>query len=132
MLQTKGHAEMLPTTGTSEKLPFKVPTKMLPSKGHTGIQQTKLQTERKNKICFSFGCSVFFLKVVVVCFQVDEFERLRLEFERNQEKQLSLMDQFHPTVIQNNLKVAILEADEESEKIVEEFLDSEYIFPLFL
>ena len=34
------------------------------------------------------------------------------------------MDQFHPTVIQNNLKVAILEADEESEKVVEEFLDS--------
>ena len=37
------------------------------------------------------------------------------------------MDQFHPTVIQNNLKVAILEADEESEKVVEEFLDSKYL-----
>lgn len=52
-----------------------------------------------------------------------EFEHLRTEFEGNQEKQLSLMDQFHPTVIQNNLKVAILEADEESEKIAEEFLE---------
>ena len=58
-------------------------------------------------------------------FQVSDFEHLRTDFEVNQEKQLSLMDQFHPTVIQNNLKVAILEADEESEKIVEEFLDSE-------
>lgn len=55
--------------------------------------------------------------------KADEFERLRSEFERDQEKQLSLMDQFHPSVIQNNLKVAILEADEESEKVVEEFLD---------
>ena len=36
------------------------------------------------------------------------------------------MDQFHPTIIQNNLKVAILEADEESEKVVEEFLQSKY------
>ena len=61
-------------------------------------------------------------------FQAREFEQLRSQFEQNQEKQLSLMDQFHPTVIQNNLKVAILEADEESEKIVEEFLDSKFWF----
>ena len=58
--------------------------------------------------------------------QAEEFDRVRTEFERNQEKQLSLMDQFHPTMIQNNLKVAILEADEESEKVVEEFLQSKY------
>ena len=64
----------------------------------------------------------------LICFQAREFDHLRTEFEGNQEKQLSLMDQYHPTVIQNNLKVAILEADEESEKIAEEFLDSEFWF----
>ncbi|MCU7833573.1 MAG: aldehyde dehydrogenase family protein, partial [gamma proteobacterium symbiont of Lucinoma myriamae] len=44
-----------------------------------------------------------------VCIAAKRFivvESKRAEFEGNQEKQLSLMDQFHPSVIQNNLKVA--------------------------
>ncbi|KAL4230475.1 Vacuolar protein sorting-associated protein 37A [Mactra antiquata] len=53
----------------------------------------------------------------------EEFNRLRAEFEGNQEKQLQLMDQFHPAVIQSNLKVAILEAEEDSDRVVEDFLD---------
>ena len=59
---------------------------------------------------------------------MQEFETLRSQFESHQERQCSLMDQFHPGVIQNNLKVAILEAEEESEKIVEDFLDSELFY----
>lgn len=55
--------------------------------------------------------------------KLSEFESMRDTFERRQEQQLSLMDQFHPTIIQNNLKVAILEAEEESDRVVEEFLD---------
>ena len=34
-------------------------------------------------------------------------------------------EDFHPSVIQNNLKVALMEAEEESEQMVEQFLESE-------
>ena len=53
------------------------------------------------------------------------FERSREEFERDQEKLMSLSDTLHPTNIQTNLKVALMEAEEESENTVEEFLNSE-------
>jgi hypothetical protein len=53
------------------------------------------------------------------------FERSREEFERDQEKLMSLSDILHPTNIQTNLKVALMEAEEESENTVEEFLNSE-------
>ncbi|XP_071125119.1 vacuolar protein sorting-associated protein 37A-like isoform X2 [Mytilus edulis] len=51
------------------------------------------------------------------------FERSREEFERDQEKLMSLSDTFHPTNIQTNMKVALMEAEEESEKIVDDFLN---------
>jgi hypothetical protein len=38
---------------------------------------------------------------------------------------MSLSDTLHPTNIQTNLKVALMEAEEESENTVEEFLNSE-------
>ncbi|KAK3100579.1 hypothetical protein FSP39_022103 [Pinctada imbricata] len=44
------------------------------------------------------------------------------EFESDQRKLMSMSDQFHPTNIQTNLKVALMEAEEESENIVEELL----------
>ena len=53
------------------------------------------------------------------------FERSREEFERDQEKLMSLSDILHPTNIQTNLKVALMEAEEESDNTVEEFLNSE-------
>lgn len=37
---------------------------------------------------------------------------------------MSLSDTFHPTNIQTNMKVALMEAEEESEKIVDDFLNS--------
>jgi hypothetical protein len=40
------------------------------------------------------------------------FERSREEFERDQEKLMSLSDTLHPTNIQTNLKVALMEAEE--------------------
>ncbi|CAC5414524.1 VPS37 [Mytilus coruscus] len=51
------------------------------------------------------------------------FEKSREEFERDQEKLMSLSDTFHPTNIQTNMKVALMEAEEESEKVVDEFLN---------
>lgn len=57
-------------------------------------------------------------------FQNQLFERSREEFERDQEKLMSLSDTFHPTNIQTNMKVALMEAEEESEKIVDDFLNS--------
>ena len=59
--------------------------------------------------------------------QYAEFDRLRAEFETHQEQQFELMDQFQPSVIQNNLKVAILVAEEESESVVENFMESKSI-----
>ena len=59
--------------------------------------------------------------------QYAEFDRLRTEFETHQEQQFELMDQFQPSVIQNNLKVAILVAEEESESVVENFMESKSI-----
>lgn len=51
------------------------------------------------------------------------FEKSREEFERDQERLMSLSDTFHPSNIQTNLKVALLEAEEDSEKVVDEFLN---------
>ncbi|KAL3880386.1 hypothetical protein ACJMK2_032630 [Sinanodonta woodiana] len=52
-----------------------------------------------------------------------EFENLKSGFELNQERHLCLLDQFHPTALHNNLKVAIMEVEEESEKLVDDFLE---------
>ncbi|KAK3576424.1 hypothetical protein CHS0354_025185 [Potamilus streckersoni] len=52
-----------------------------------------------------------------------EFERLKSLFELIQERHLCLLDQFHPTALHNNLKVAIMEVEEESEKLVDDFLE---------
>lgn len=47
---------------------------------------------------------------------------LRQSFEMNCEQHLALSEQFRPSHIQTNLKVAILQAEEHSEHIMEQFL----------
>lgn len=51
-----------------------------------------------------------------------QFEKTMEEYEQDQDRLLSLSDQFNLTNIQTNLKVALLEAEEESEKMVDDFL----------
>ncbi|GAB1607542.1 vacuolar protein sorting-associated protein 37A-like [Argonauta hians] len=55
--------------------------------------------------------------------KLDELEMLQNEFEEESEHHMCLSDQFHPTSIQSNIKVAVMEADEKSEKIAEDFLN---------
>lgn len=52
------------------------------------------------------------------------YQKTEEEFQRNQQRLMSKSEDFHPSVIQNNLKVALMEAEEESENIVEQFLES--------
>lgn len=54
------------------------------------------------------------------------YQKTEEEFQRNQQRLMSKSEDFHPSVIQNNLKVALMEAEEESENIVEQFLESEF------
>uniref|UniRef100_K1RAX7 Vacuolar protein sorting-associated protein 37A n=1 Tax=Magallana gigas TaxID=29159 RepID=K1RAX7_MAGGI len=51
------------------------------------------------------------------------YQKTEEEFQRNQQRLMSKSEDFHPSVIQNNLKVALMEAEEESENIVEQFLE---------
>ncbi|XP_005100077.1 vacuolar protein sorting-associated protein 37A [Aplysia californica] len=54
-----------------------------------------------------------------------EYDQVRAEFESVCLRHNGLSEQFHPSHIQTNLKVAVMEADEESEKLAEKFLDKE-------
>uniref|UniRef100_A0A0B6ZEB2 VPS37 C-terminal domain-containing protein n=1 Tax=Arion vulgaris TaxID=1028688 RepID=A0A0B6ZEB2_9EUPU len=54
-----------------------------------------------------------------------ELETLQAEFENHCERHMTLSDQYHPSHIQTNLKVAVMEADEESERVAEKFLEKE-------
>ncbi|XP_062586076.1 vacuolar protein sorting-associated protein 37A-like isoform X1 [Saccostrea cucullata] len=51
------------------------------------------------------------------------YERAQEEFEQHQKRLMTRSEDFHPSVIQNNLKVALMEAEEESESIVDQFLE---------
>lgn len=66
---------------------------------------------------FSQYACTFFLKKNL-------YQKTEEEFQRNQQRLMSKSEDFHPSVIQNNLKVALMEAEEESENIVEQFLES--------
>ncbi|XP_059140536.1 vacuolar protein sorting-associated protein 37A-like [Physella acuta] len=61
-----------------------------------------------------------------------ELENLKVEFEKHCEHHMTLSDQYHPLHIQSNLKVAVMEADEESEIIAEQFLEKEIDVDEFL
>ncbi|XP_048779137.1 vacuolar protein sorting-associated protein 37A-like isoform X1 [Ostrea edulis] len=50
-------------------------------------------------------------------------DKTQEEFEQHQGRLMTRSEDFHPSVIQNNLKVALMEAEEESERIVEQFLE---------
>lgn len=66
-----------------------------------------------------------------------ELDGMKQAFEASCEQHLALSEQFRPSNIQTNLKVAILQAEEESENIVDDFLNSKFkgcmakIFSLF-
>ncbi|KAK7097881.1 vacuolar protein sorting-associated protein 37A-like [Littorina saxatilis] len=51
------------------------------------------------------------------------YDELRRGFEGDCERHLGLSEQYRPSHIQTNLKVAILQAEEESEHIMEDFLN---------
>ncbi|XP_055895539.1 vacuolar protein sorting-associated protein 37A-like [Biomphalaria glabrata] len=61
-----------------------------------------------------------------------ELDNLKIEFENHCERHMSLSDEYHPSHIQTNLKVAVMEADEESEVVAEKFLDKELDVDEFL
>ncbi|XP_045205161.1 vacuolar protein sorting-associated protein 37A-like [Mercenaria mercenaria] len=121
-LKDKGRLEMLEILNEEEKI-LEIIQKM------PQVQQVVQEREKQSCKCTELAKENLSKKPVIedlkqqVSEMMQEFESLRTQFESNQEKQCSLIDQFHPSVIQNNLKVAILEAEEESEKIVEDFLD---------
>ncbi|GFN82167.1 vacuolar protein sorting-associated protein 37a-like [Plakobranchus ocellatus] len=54
-----------------------------------------------------------------------ELESLKSDFEQHCGQHMALSEQFHPSHIQTNLKVAVMEADEESENIAEKFLEKD-------
>lgn len=54
-----------------------------------------------------------------------EFDSLKIDFEDHCQKHIALSEQYHPSHIQTNLKVAVMEADEESENIAEKFLEKD-------
>ncbi|XP_022325999.1 vacuolar protein sorting-associated protein 37A-like [Crassostrea virginica] len=51
------------------------------------------------------------------------YQKVQEEFEQHQRTMMMKSEDFHPSVIQNNLKVALMEAEEESEQMVEQFLE---------
>ena len=58
--------------------------------------------------------------------QMAMYDELRRGFEAKCDQHMTLSEQFRPSNIQTNLKVAILQAEEESENIMEDFLSSEW------
>ncbi|GFR90672.1 vacuolar protein sorting-associated protein 37A-like [Elysia marginata] len=54
-----------------------------------------------------------------------ELDRIKTDFEQHCQKHMTLSEQYHPSHIQTNLKVAVMEADEESENIAEKFLEKD-------
>ena len=61
-----------------------------------------------------------------VVFQYDKLNELRTEFDLSCSSQDHLRQQLEPTALQDRLKVAALEAEEEAEAVAEKFLDGEY------
>lgn len=121
-LKDKGRMDMLELLNEEEKVLELIQN--MPE-----VQQVVTEREKQSCKCTELAKENLNKKPVIedlkhqVSEMMQEFETLRAQFETRQERQCSLMDQFHPGVIQNNLKVAILEAEEESDKIVEDFLD---------
>lgn len=56
------------------------------------------------------------------------YQKIEEEFQRNQQRLMFKFEDFYFSVIQNNLKVVLMEVEEEFENIVEQFLESEFWF----
>lgn len=56
------------------------------------------------------------------------YQKIEEEFQRNQQRLMFKFEDFYFSVIQNNLKVVLMEVEEEFENIVEQFLESECSF----
>ncbi|RUS85202.1 hypothetical protein EGW08_007028 [Elysia chlorotica] len=54
-----------------------------------------------------------------------ELDSAKTDFEQSCQKHVKLSEQYHPSNIQTHLKVAVMEADEESENIAEQFLEKD-------
>ena len=55
------------------------------------------------------------------------YDELKESYESSCERHLVLSEQFRPSNIQTNLKVAILQAEEESENVMTDFLNSKHV-----
>lgn len=79
-------------------------------------------------ITVEYSCRlVFFICIQIIpdfILQANALESGKQGFERDCERHLSLLDQFSPSNIQTNLKVAVMEAEEETERIAEDFMNS--------
>lgn len=62
---------------------------------------------------------------ILCVLQMAVYDELKRGFEAKCNQHMMLSEQFRPSYIQTNLKVAILQAEEESENIMEDFLNSE-------
>lgn len=56
------------------------------------------------------------------------YQKIEEEFQRNQQRLMFKFEDFYFSVIQNNLKVVLMEVEEEFENIVEQFLESMFSF----
>lgn len=56
------------------------------------------------------------------------YQKIEEEFQRNQQRLMFKFEDFYFSVIQNNLKVVLMEVEEEFENIVEQFLESVFSF----
>lgn len=56
------------------------------------------------------------------------YQKIEEEFQRNQQRLMFKFEDFYLLVIQNNLKVVLMEVEEEFENIVEQFLESVFSF----
>lgn len=56
------------------------------------------------------------------------YQKIEEEFQRNQQRLMFKFEDFYFFVIQNNLKVVLMEVEEEFENIVEQFLESVFSF----
>ena len=63
-----------------------------------------------------FCCALVFI-------QYDHLNNLKSQFDENSRLQDDMLKSFDSQVLQDNLKVAALEAEEKSESIAEEFLE---------
>ncbi|XP_041359392.1 vacuolar protein sorting-associated protein 37A-like [Gigantopelta aegis] len=61
-----------------------------------------------------------------------ELDEVKESLEMNCERHMTLADEFDPTHIQTNLKVAVLEAEEETEQIAEDLLNKKIDIETFI